>query len=82
MEPISADHAVELADTVLRERDLNAVRSLGDSLDSIAEEQMTSPRASLRSWASFTFLPLCVQYHQPSSLRCQVFATLGMTSPG
>ena len=38
MQSVSADHAIELAHTILRELNLGAVRRLGDSLNGIAKK--------------------------------------------
>jgi hypothetical protein len=43
MQSVSADHAIELAHTILCELDLDAVRRLGDSLNGIAKKNFDLP---------------------------------------
>jgi hypothetical protein len=43
MQSVSADHAIELAHTILCELNLDDVRRLGDSLNGIAKEQLNVP---------------------------------------
>jgi hypothetical protein len=43
MQSVSADHAIELAHTILRELNLGAVRRLCDSLNGIAKKQLNLP---------------------------------------
>lgn len=43
MKPVSADHAIELAHTILGELNLGAVCRLGDSLNGIAKQKLDIP---------------------------------------